>query len=291
MLMRLLSLSWLLFYLSALQAQPVTVQEVTAIRLPVSQLTRSVNFFTEVLDFIPMEASPVKRSDRSMMRLKLGNEVIELVEYHTPGRAMPPDSRSNDRWFQHIAIIVRDMDAAYRRLQTHHVKGLSVAPQKLPDWNPQAGGIAAYYFADPDGHPLEILHFPSGKGQDRWHEKTDKLFLGIDHTAIVVGNTAASLRFYQDQLSMRIVGRSENYGLEQERLNNVPGARVRITTLRASAGPAIELLEYLEPRTGRPMPPDTKPQDLWRWQIMVKTKTPFGERSDPDRHVIGEIGP
>ena len=76
---------------------------------------------------------------------------------------------------------------------------------------------------------------------------TDKLFLGIDHTAIVISDTDASLRFYRDVLGLQVVGESENYGPEQERLNNVFGARLRITSLRAASGPGVEFLEYLAP--------------------------------------------
>ena len=44
-------------------------------------------------------------------RLRLGAEEIELIDFLAPeGRPIPADSRSNDEWFQHIAIIVRDMD-------------------------------------------------------------------------------------------------------------------------------------------------------------------------------------
>ena len=93
------------------------------------------------------------------------------------------------------------------------------------------------------------------------------MFLGIDHTAIVVGDTDASLRFYRDTLGMHVAGASENYGPEQERLNNVFGARLRITALRTGSGPGVELLEYLAPRTGRPMPVDTLANDDWHWQV------------------------
>jgi hypothetical protein len=56
---------------------------------------------------------------------------------------------------------------------------------------------------------------------------------------------------------MQKAGESENYGTEQEHLNNVFGAHLAITTLRRAAGPGpgIELLEYLVPRDGRAMPP------------------------------------
>jgi catechol 2,3-dioxygenase-like lactoylglutathione lyase family enzyme len=161
------------------------------------------------------------------------------------------------------------MDRAYAVLQAHHVQAASLAPQRLPDWNKNAAGIRAFYFKDPDGHPLEILQFPSGKGDPRWHRDSGKLFLGIDHTAIAVSDTQASLKFYRDLLGLRIVGQSENYGPEQERLNNVPGAHLRITTLRASSGLRIELLEYLSPRSGRKLPYDAQAADLVNRQTVL----------------------
>src|SRR5439155_656512 len=82
----------------------------------------------------------------------------------------------------------------------------------------------------PDGHALEVLWFPPGKGAAKW-QRRDALFLGIDHTAIVVGDTARSLACYRDALGLVVAGESENWGPEQERLNNVAGARLRITTL------------------------------------------------------------
>jgi hypothetical protein len=61
---------------------------------------------------------------------------------------------------------------------------------------------------------------------------------------------------------MRVAGESENYGTEQEHLNNVFGAHLRITALRAGTGPGIELLEYLAPRDGRPFPTDEHANDI-----------------------------
>jgi catechol 2,3-dioxygenase-like lactoylglutathione lyase family enzyme len=85
----------------------------------------------------------------------------------------------------------------------------------------------------------------------------------------VVDSTDAALAFYRDGLGLNVAGGSENHGEEQERLNNVFGARLRITTLRAPKGPGIELLEYLAPRDGRPSPLDLKANDLAHWQTTV----------------------
>ena len=68
-----------------------------------------------------------------------------MTEYLEPkGRAAPDDSRSNDRWFQHVAIVVSDMGRAYAALRGARVEGVSESPQQLPDWNPAASGIRAF---------------------------------------------------------------------------------------------------------------------------------------------------
>jgi catechol 2,3-dioxygenase-like lactoylglutathione lyase family enzyme len=205
-----------------------------------------------------------------VVALGLGRERIGLTEFLTPrGRPIPTDARSHDLWFQHVAIVVRDMDEAYRLLRVHRVEHVSTAPQRLPDWNPDAGGIRAFYFRDPDGHNLELIWFPPGRGDPRWQTAGTDLFLGIDHTAIAVRDTEDSLAFYRDQLGLEVAGASENWGTEQEHLSQVYGARLRITGLRAAAGPGIELLEYLTPRDGRPAPADLRPNDLLHWETTL----------------------
>jgi catechol 2,3-dioxygenase-like lactoylglutathione lyase family enzyme len=276
-------------------AAPAAVTRVESIALTVSDMDRAVDFYTRVLTFEKLADREVAGDGYEHLwglfgarvrsvRLRLGEEQLELLQFLAPGgRAIPADSHSNDRWFQHVAIIVSDMGAAYARLRSFNVRHASSGPQRLPDWNPNAGGIEAFYFHDPDGHNLEILAFPPGKGLARWHEPRGRLFLGIDHTAIVVSDTERSLHFYRDTLGMRVVGASENYGTEQEHLNNVFGARLRITALRAAQGPGIEFLEYLTPGDGRPAPADTRASDLWYWQINLCAsrpaafETPLGE--------------
>jgi catechol 2,3-dioxygenase-like lactoylglutathione lyase family enzyme len=261
----------------ALAGAPL-VDGVLAAGMTVSDLDRSIAFYAGVLHFEKIDERELAGPELERLegvfgarvrvaRLRLGDERIELTQYLAPeGRPLPVDSRSNDRWFQHVAIIVSDMDRAYAELRAHGVRHASPGPQRLPAWNPAAGGIEAFYFKDPDGHALEILAFPPGKGDPRWHDAGDRLFLGIDHTAIVVKDTERSLRFYRDRLGLRVAGESENWGPEQARLNNVFGAHLRITGLRGASGPGIELLEYLAPRDGRPYPADARANDLVHWQ-------------------------
>jgi len=265
------------FTTSAFEARGQTtksvVRAVATVGMTVEDLDRSVEFYSRVLSFNKIREVELSGDSWELLEgvfglrmrvawLQLGSEQIELTEYQTPkGRPVPAVSRSNDRWFQHLAIITSDMDRAYDWLRQNKVRHVSSGPQLLPDYIKAAAGMRAFYFEDPDGHPLEILQFPSDKGDLKWH-RTSPLFLGVDHTAIVVGDTEASLKFYRDVLGFRVSGESENYGTEQEHLNSVFGARLRITSLRATQGPGIELLEYLAPTNGRFMPEDEHANDL-----------------------------
>ena len=319
---------WVCFCTFVALAQTPGVSGVDAVGITVSDLDRAIDFYTGILHFQKESETELAGTEIEHLkglfgvrvrvaRLRLGSEEIELSQYLAPqGRPIPADSRSNDLWFQHIAIAVSNMDQAYRWLRDHHVQYVSTGPQTLPAWNPQAGGIQAFYFRDPDGHVLELIHFPAGKGDPRWQQHGTELFLGIDHTAIAVSNTDASLAFYRDQLGIHIAGASENYGEEQEHLNNVFGAHLRITSLRGPHGPGIELLEYLVPRNGRNIPEDARANDLAHWEILIDVADADAEFSylykshakfisggvetanqhaeflfsDPDGHVVAAIG-
>jgi catechol 2,3-dioxygenase-like lactoylglutathione lyase family enzyme len=156
----------------------------------------------------------------------------------------------------------------------------------LPAWNKDAGGIKAFYFRDPEDHVLEVIWFPRGKGDPKWQQSTAKpestrpLFLGIDHTAIVVSDTDKSLAFYTNVLGVRVVGGAENFGVEQEHLNQVFGVRLRITALRTESGSGIEFLEYITPPGGRPLLGDARANDLLFWQtwLHVDALNPLEQR-------------
>jgi catechol 2,3-dioxygenase-like lactoylglutathione lyase family enzyme len=282
--------------LGTLAAAPIARAEITVSRvgcpnISVSSLDRSVSFFKTVLDFKLANESNVEEEVSKVARtahLTLGDECVDLTEYKSPKRvAFPADSHGNDHWFQHVAIVVSDMDKAYARLRDAHVQFVSNVPQTLPEWNKNAAGISAFYFRDPDGHYLELIHFPKGKGQAKWQSHLDNLFLGIDHTAITVSNTAASLAFYRDKLHLRVMGGSENYGIEQEHLSGVFNAHVMITSLRADSGIGIEFLEYLSPTGGRATPSNWKINDLPVWYVpMEGGDSDVSWMKDPDGHVI-----
>lgn len=284
--MKSLLVTFVLFLFSVsltITAQP-KVTAIKSIGITVQDMNRSLPFYEKVLHFKLVSNDTIQSEEYSslvnvknavvhLVKLKLGDERIELIDFIYPeGKGYPEDSHSNDFWFQHIAIITSNMDSAYAWLKLNDVKNISVEPQRLPDWNKNAGGIKAFYFQDPDGHPLEILEFPPDKGNAKWHKKSNHLFLGIDHTAIAVLNTDESLKFYRDVLGMEIGGESENYGIEQSRLNNVEGAHLKITGLHSDFGFGIEFLNYLTPKGGRSNPENINANDLVHWQTKLSTK-------------------
>ncbi len=278
----LLPLFFVSFYLSGQSASAVSKVSIT-----VSDLEEAVKFYTTVLPFEKVGENELKGkaierlfgiSDPGLKinaaLLKLGNESIELMQFHAAqaGRSIPHDSHSNDLWFQHIAIVVNDMEKAYKRVAAYKVEHVSTAPQTLPDYIPAAAGISAFYFRDLDDHNLELIYFPEGKGDPRWQNQKDKIFLGIDHTAIGIDETDKSLPFYEELLGLKVAGNSENFGTEQEHLNQVFGARLLITGLRAQDGIGLEFLDYIAPPGGRAYPADSRPNDLWHWHTSINVK-------------------
>jgi catechol 2,3-dioxygenase-like lactoylglutathione lyase family enzyme len=282
--------SWLLVSLvfvacSALpaQAEQQAVQSVAAIGMTVSDMDRSVAFYSDVLTFKKVSDVEVDGDEYDrlwgvfgvrarVVRMQLGGQHLELIQFLAPPdvRPIPVPSNSNDLWFQHFAIVVRDMDAAWAQLRKHHVRQISPRPQTIPKSNAAAAGIKAIKFRDPDGHNLELLWFPEGKGNPIWHTRGDNLFAGIDHTAMTVRKTDSRIAFYRDRLGLAVAGASLNIGTEQEHLDSLAGARVRVTGLQPQMGPpGIEFLEYELPETGRPMPADARPTDLWHWQVTL----------------------
>jgi len=266
--------------ISYLSAQ---VNKVDAIGITVKDLNRAEKFYEEVLGFNKIAEHDYSGAAYEKLegifglhirvaRLQLGDEFIELTDYLTTGgRSIPEDQKSNDLFFQHIAIVVSDMDKAFEQLKKHNVEFVSTAPQMLPVTNVAAAGIKAFYFHDADNHNLELIYFPKGKGNPKWQDSGNKIFLGIDHTAIGVSNTESSQKFYTDILGIERKGDSWNFGTEQEHLNNVEGASLHITGFRATEGPGVEFLQYLKPGPGKLYPADTRADDIWFWQTTLFT--------------------
>ena len=222
----------------------------------VADLARATAFYRDALGFSVRGRATLDGSSWARLmelpdararatQLQLGAQALELVAFDVPGRPYPPDSRSADLWFQHLAIVVADMPAAYARLCRHRFTPISEGgPQTLP---PNTGAVTAFKFLDPDGHPLELIQFPAGVGDPCWQQQPG-LFLGIDHSALAVGDIARAVDFY-GSLGLRVAARSCNRGMAQQRLDHLPDVRVDVVALQpAQPGPPhIELLGYREP--------------------------------------------
>ena len=199
--------------------------------------------------------------------LHLGRELVELLQFDKPGAAYPADTSASNSVFQHFAIVVSDMAEAYRHLLT--IPGWTPITRGGPQTLPQSsGGVTAFKFRDPEGHPLELLAFAMHNTPARWTVRPDSgLFLGIDHTAISVRDAAASTAFYE-RLGFRASAQTHNHGIEQVRLDDIAGARVEVTAMEAqNATPHLELLCY---RTSPPAQRAHRSNDIASTRIVLE---------------------
>ncbi|MGH8144032.1 MAG: VOC family protein [Steroidobacteraceae bacterium] len=228
--------------------------------LTTADAVRLGSFYQRAFGFRPLAAERLAGRDFEQLMgvsggaqrtvLGLGQESIELLQFDLPGRAYPQDSAASDLLFQHFAIVVSDITGAFERLRT--LDGWSAithaGPQRLPA---SAGGVTAYKFRDPEGHPLELLAFPTASIPPRWRTSSAQgPCVGIDHSAICVADSARSIAFYA-ALGLTRSGQSINSGTEQQRLDGVIEPRVEVTTLAPQVPtPHVELLCYRSVRYG-----------------------------------------
>ena len=179
-----------------------------------------------------------------VITLRLGDQEIELSDVHPPGEKYPSDVSGRSHLFQHFAIVAFDMKTAYARLSANGGwKAISTdGPQSLPA---SSGGVTAFKFRDPEGHPLELIAFSPNTVPNKWQASAATECLGIDHSAISIADTERSVEFYA-RLGLRRTGESLNFGPEQDKLDEIAGARVEVIGLAPPdcSTPHIELLCY-----------------------------------------------
>jgi catechol 2,3-dioxygenase-like lactoylglutathione lyase family enzyme len=214
------------------------------ISLTVRDLASAAQFYRDALGFGIIEQA--RAADPAMatllgagairvMLMQRGSQFLELAAFDPPGAEYPPRSHSNDRWFQHCALVTADIDAAYGRLNRYPHSAISRnGPQTLPD------GTVAFKFRDPEGHPLELIQLPNS---DAVTEE------GIDHSAIVVSDADCSIAFYAGVLNMRVRARQVNRGPAQDNLDALARTQMDVVAVTlAHAVPHVELLGYRHPR-------------------------------------------
>jgi len=233
------------------------------IALNVADLNRSIEFYQNALGFSEIGAVTSNRPKteallggafRSVV-LHLGDQHIELTAFRGSTRAYPIDSRSNDLWFQHFAIVTDEIEQAAARLHEWGATVITVGgPVTLPS---SSGSVTAYKFRDPDGHPLELLSFP----KNTLPQECVVVAPSINHTALSVSKTAVSLTFYQHLLGLSVLSQQLNTGPTQEQLDDLPTVLVEVTALAAcERDPHLELLCYQTP-AGRQQSTKMNPSD------------------------------
>ncbi|MEO8809527.1 MAG: VOC family protein [Rhodanobacter sp.] len=225
--------------------------------------------------------------------LELGAQKIKLVQFiDQPGDAYPFGSTSSDRVFQHFAIVVADMASAMAQLS--RARGWTPitrdGPQRLPA---SSGGVTAFKFRDPEGHPLELLHFPPGNVPAHWQQRqAHGPFLGIDHSAICVGDSARSAAFYAS-LGLDRSQQSVNDDPAQARLDHLKDPTVEVTAMSpAQSTPHVELLCYRGTRGVKVL--DLRANDVAATCLVFKpdkfgsnqetSRPPVQNLVDPDGH-------
>ena len=235
--------------MTAPEGDPGGILRFADFRRTVADVGRAIDFYVGALGFV----QDVERSG-GPARLRLGHETIELIDARTAGvggGSEPLDVAALP--FQHIAVVTCDMAASAARLARWAPTPISRdGPVRLPAG---AGGVTAYKFRDRDGHPVELLEFPAGGGDRRWHPgrpgKDDRhVNLGIDHSAIGIADVERSLAFYVEGLGLSVASRHRNHGDAQSRLDGLSDSVVDVVGLRPSAQrtPHLELLGRRPPR-------------------------------------------
>jgi catechol 2,3-dioxygenase-like lactoylglutathione lyase family enzyme len=219
-----------------------TALRLDRISLNVADLAAATAFYVGAFGF---EATPAVDADPRLadllgaralrvVLLRRGRQRLELARFDPQGPLYPADSRSDDLWFQHCALVTDDIAAAYEQLSAFPFTPISRhGPQRLP------GGIVAFKFRDPDGHPLELIQFP---------RPDPRTAGGIDHSAISVSDAERSIVFYAAQLGLSLQSRQVNRGPAQDALDDLDRVAVDVVALAAkSSAPHVELLAYRAP--------------------------------------------
>src|SRR5579872_2554541 len=186
--------------------------------------------FYQLIGFIAGEIAPIPAAEMAVLGLEgagwrrsmsLGESRLELDTFARPGRPYPDGTNASDLVFQHLALVTDDAGAAWRRARNAGATPITRGdPVTLPQ---SSGGVTAVKFRDPEGHPLELLEFPAGSNPS-WQGRG---MMGIDHSAISIGDLAASRRFYETH-GLAEGKRTLNRGPAQVALDGLDGVELDV---------------------------------------------------------------
>ncbi len=104
-------------------------------------MKESIRFYTEILGFNLVKR--IKPGDVELVFLKLGQNVVELVEVND-------ESRYDDGVVNHLALKVSDIFAAVELLKAKGVELITSEPMAI------AEGCYVFFFRGPSGEKLEL---------------------------------------------------------------------------------------------------------------------------------------
>ncbi len=266
------------------------LERILGFRLVTQDLVRLGRFYDQVLGFAVHGEQAVSSDEMDLLglegsgrrlRLHIGGQALEIDQFERAGRSYPVDSTAASLWFQHLALVVPDVEAAYARLRDSAPISTG-GPQHLP---PASGGASAYKFRDPDGHPLELLQFPKDNVPPTWRGRAPEpgqIAMGIDHSAISVADADASAAFYAT-IGLAAGKRTLNKGPAQQHLDDLRDVEVTVVAMQPHGGtPHLELLGYGVPRGQAG--PRLLANDVAATRIVWSGDRP-GLLADPDGHL------
>lgn len=181
------------------------VSPIRFVTLHVSDLDRSLDFYTRLLDLTPVPG-PEEAPDGREAWLSAGPTVLRLHEV-PGGRAGDWTADDLQKGFRHIGLKVADLD---RRVAVLHDEGVRFHLEPLD----AAGGVRIAFFYDPDGVLLEFV-----QGDLRYDEVHDADLVAaerarptptaprFDHVAVTVERLQDTLDFYGAALGFGVAGR------------------------------------------------------------------------------------
>ncbi|MDP6747422.1 MAG: VOC family protein [Candidatus Poribacteria bacterium] len=154
------------------------IQAVDHINLVVSDLERSVDFYTEVLGFQETQRAYLEGEwVETIIGLKgiqanvvyvvapAGGPRLELLQYQSPiGVSIPATAIPNTHGLRHLALRVDDINEAVNRLRAVGIEPVS-DPVTVPTSviTHEIGHKILCYFHDPDGVLLELTEYRHGR--------------------------------------------------------------------------------------------------------------------------------
>ena len=277
--------------MSAASTDKQRLHGIRGFRLVTPDLPRLAGFYRDVLGFAAQgEAQPIPPEELLLLgvqgagwrqTLSIGRQTVAIDQFEVAGLPYPAGSDAASLWFQHLALVVTDIAEAHARLRDMVPISIN-GPQQLP---PSSGGVQAFKFRDPDGHPLELLQFPASSTPKTWKNRAplpDQIALGIDHSAISVRDAATSAAFYA-ALGLTTGKETLNQGPAQQHLDDLEDVQVCVVPMIPDdMAPHLELLAYevAQDETGALL----RPNDVAATRLLWR-----GSRaellSDPDGHL------